>query len=384
VAAVREAALALEDGAVFLGEHFGAEEEAEAEVVFNTSMTGYLEVCTDPSYRGQMVTMCHPQIGNYGVAASHRESTRPWLAALIVREIAERPNHWEASGDLPAYLAEHGVPGIAGLDTRALVRRIRSRGALRAVLRLAGPNGFESPDLERFRAEAALVRDLSEKDLVAEVSGVGLGAGPVAQAAGLRSSGEPPVPPTVVVIDYGLKQNIVRSLAARGLEVVVLPWDASAEDVLAAKPAGVVLSNGPGDPATLQEAVRATARLVDSGLPLFGICLGHQLLGRALGASTSRLPYGHHGGNHPVKEIATGKVSISTQNHEFQVEASPALAVAGFRVSHLNLNDGSIEGLTHDERPVFSVQYHPEGCPGPQDNQPLFDRFAAMVMGIGT
>ena len=365
----REAALALEDGAVFVGEHFGAEVEAEAEVVFNTSMTGYLEVCTDPSYRGQMVAMCHPQIGNYGVADSHRESTRPWLAALIVRELAQKPHHWEARQDLCGYLADFGVPGIQGLDTRALVRRLRSRGALRAVLRLAGPDGFDPATLARLQVEAAAVTALSDKPLVAEVSGAGRSALETGATDG----------PRVVVVDYGLKHNIVHSLARRRVEAVVLPWTATAEEVLALDPAAVVLSNGPGDPASLPDAVRTTARLLESNLPLFGICLGHQLLGRAIGATTSRLPYGHHGGNHPVKDLRTGRVTLTTQNHEFQVDDGPALAAAGFRVSHLNLNDRSIEGLAHRERPIFSVQYHPEGCPGPQDNQQLFDRFASAV-----
>jgi carbamoyl-phosphate synthase small subunit len=364
----REAALALESGSIFLGQHFGAETETDAELVFNTSMTGYLEVCTDPSYRGQMVAMCHPQIGNYGVAASHRESSRPWLAALIVRELAERHHHWEAQGDLASYLADFGVPGVQGLDTRALVRQLRSRGTMRAVLRLSGPDGFDSSRLDRLRSEAGSAAYLSDKAVVGEVSGA-LDAG----------EGEAGAAPRVTLIDYGIKQNIVHSLARRGLKTIVLPWTATAEDVLATNPSGVVLSNGPGDPATLQDAVRTTTRLAQSGLPLFGICLGHQLLGLSVGARTSRLGYGHHGGNHPVKEVATGRVSITTQNHEFQVEDGPALAGAGFKVSHLNLNDGSIEGLAHVEQPVFSVQYHPEGCPGPQDNQELFDRFAALV-----
>jgi carbamoyl-phosphate synthase small subunit len=319
--------------------------------------------------------MCHPQIGNYGVAASQRESSRPWLAALIVREVAGRHHHWEAEQDLESYLADFGVPGVQGVDTRALVRQLRSRGTMRAVLRLSSADGFDGSSLEQMLAEAVAVAELSDKAVVGEVSGG-------AEAASARGGRERPrsqVDPRVVVVDYGIKQNILQSLARRGLETIVLPWTATAEDVLAARPAGVVLSNGPGDPATLEDAVRTAARLTDSGLPLFGICLGHQLLGLSVGARTSRLGYGHHGGNHSVKETATGRVSITTQNHEFQVENSPALTAAGFKVSHVNLNDGSIEGLCHAERPVFSVQYHPEGCPGPQDNQELFDRFAAMV-----
>lgn len=368
----RRAALALEDGSVFLGEHFGAEVEAEGEIIFNTSMTGYLEVCTDPSYRGQMVAMCHPQIGNYGVSAAHRESTRPWLAALVVRELAGQYNHWEATADLASYLEGFGVPGIQGLDTRALVRRLRARGALRAVLRLsAAAEGFSQMELDRLPDEVSQVRELSDQALVGEVSGQAASA--VSDSAtGAR----------VVVIDYGLKHNIARFLEQGGVSPVILPWTASADDVLALEPAGVVFSNGPGDPATLPEAVRTTAALVASGLPLFGICLGHQLLGLALGATTSRLPYGHHGGNHPVKHLRSGRVSITTQNHEFQVDDSPALETAGFLVSHRNLNDGSIEGLAHVERPVFSVQYHPEGCPGPQDEAYLFDRFIASIGAV--
>jgi carbamoyl-phosphate synthase small subunit len=367
----REAALALEDGTLFIGEHFGAEVDTDAEVVFNTSMTGYLEVCTDPSYRGQMVAMCHPQIGNYGVAESHRESTRPWVAALLVREIASHPNHWEASTELPQYLAEHGVPGLQGIDTRALVRRLRSRGTMRAVLRLAARDGFTADALEVVREQATHVMDISEKLLVAEVSGAG--------AASVECGESRSTSAKVALVDYGLKHNISRSLARRGIEPLVLPWDVSAEEILALRPDGIVLSNGPGDPATLPGPLQTVQRLLEREVPVFGICLGHQIIGRAIGATTSRLGYGHHGGNHPVKETATGRVTVTTQNHEFQVDAGPAVERAGFRVSHVNLNDGSIEGLEHLERPVFSVQYHPEGCPGPQDNQPLFDRFVGLM-----
>ncbi|MCC7105325.1 MAG: glutamine-hydrolyzing carbamoyl-phosphate synthase small subunit [Chloroflexi bacterium] len=362
----------MEDGSLYVGEHFGAEVEAEAEVVFNTSMTGYLEVCTDPSYRGQMVAMCHPQIGNYGVARSHRESTRPWVAALIVRELAMLPHHWEAEGTLPEYLAESGVPGIQGLDTRALVRRLRMAGTLRAVLRLAGRDGFSEADIARARVDARAVVDLSDKVVVGDVSGAGTAA--VESPVGGRR---------IAVVDLGTKHNIVRSLARRGLTPVVFDWKTSADDVVASGAEGVVISNGPGDPATLPDAVEATATLISSGLPVLGICLGHQMIGRAIGATTSRLRCGHHGGNHPVMELATRQVTMTTQNHEFQVDDGPAVTDAGFVVSHRNLHDGSIEGLAHLDRPVFSVQYHPEGCPGPQDNQLLFDRFLSLVAKKG-
>jgi carbamoyl-phosphate synthase small subunit len=363
----REAALVLEDGTVFVGRSFGVEADVDGEVVFNTGMTGYQEVCTDPSYRGQMVVLTHPQVGNYGVSRSAAESARPLLTALLVRELADFPNHWESHEDLSSYLARWGVPGLEGIDTRALTRRLRARGALRAVLRPAGPDGFGPEDLERIAEEAREVTPLSEKLLIPEVSGIS----PAPDAAGGRRR--------VALVDYGYKANIARSLQRRGALVGLLPWDAGFEGIMAQRPDAVVLSNGPGDPAQLAEAVETTRRLIPTGIPVMGICLGHQIIGQAAGASTARLPFGHHGGNHPVRELPTGRVAITSQNHEFQVEPGPALAASGFDVSHVSLNDGSVEGLRHRELPVFSVQFHPEGCPGPQDSQPQFDHLFELI-----
>ncbi len=368
----REAALALEDGAVYLGEPFGADVESAAEVVFNTGMTGYQEIATDPSYRGQMVVMTHPQIGNYGIAPSGEESVRPWIAALVVREVASHPHHWEARETLGAYLARWGVPGIQGIDTRALVRRLRSEGTLRGVLRASRPGGFTQGELELLRADARQVPSVSQLELVEDVSAILPGEG--------GGDGE------VAVIDCGAKWNILRSLERRGVRPRVYRWDARAEEILAAKPKAVVVSNGPGDPARLPGLVSELSKLIASGTPTLGICLGHQLIGLAAGATTSRLYYGHHGGNHPVRDLATGRVTVTTQNHEFQVDRDSIPESSGFEVSHVDLNDGSVEGLRHRELPVWSVQYHPEGCPGPQDSQPLFDELLALagVSGLGS
>jgi carbamoyl-phosphate synthase small subunit len=360
----RQAALALQDGSVFVGEPFGASVDVAAEVVFNTGMTGYQEVVTDPSYRGQMVVMTHPQIGNYGVAASGEESVRPWVSALIVRELAEHPNHWEARGRLEDYLLRWQVPGVQGIDTRALVRRLRETGTQRGVLRQSPPGGFSRAEFDELRAAARGAPSVSQLELVSGVSGVLPRSSTDGQLA---------------VLDCGAKWNIVRSLEARGIEPCIHRWDTPAEEILDRKPRAILLSNGPGDPAQLQGVVRELRKLVGSGTPIMGICLGHQLLGLAAGATTSRLPYGHHGGNHPVRDLASGRVTITTQNHEFQVVAETIPPASGFEVSHINLNDGSVEGLRHRELPVFSVQYHPEGCPGPQDSQPLFDDFLAIA-----
>jgi len=364
----RQAALVLEDGTVFVGRAFGAEVDVDGEVVFCTAMTGYQEICTDPSYRGQMVVLTHPQVGNYGVSQSAAESARPLLTALLIRELADLPNHWESHEDLSTYLARWSVPGLDGIDTRALTRRLRSHGALRAVLRQAGPTGFTSEDLDRLKEAAREVTPLSEKLLIPEVSGI-TAAPEVESTRGSR----------VVLVDYGYKSNIARSLQRRGAFVDLVPWDVGYEGIMQRNPDAVLLSNGPGDPAQLADAVETTRRLIPSGLPIMGICLGHQIIGQAAGANTTRLPFGHHGGNHPVKDVHSGRVAITSQNHEFQVEAGPALDASGFDVSHLSLNDGSVEGLRHRELPVFSVQFHPEGCPGPQDSQPQFDHLFELI-----
>jgi carbamoyl-phosphate synthase small subunit len=362
---VSQAALALEDGSVYLGEPFGAAVDVAAEVVFNTGITGYQEVCTDPSYRGQMVVMTHPQIGNYGIASSGDESVRPWVSALIVRELATHPHHWESRTPLSEFLRAFDVPGLQGIDTRALVRRLRETGTQRGVLRNSGASGFTPADLDELRDAARQAPSVSQLDLVTGVSGV--------------------LPVTtsdtdIAVLDLGAKWNILRSLERRGIRPRVWPWNASAAEILEAKPRGVLITNGPGDPAKLPTVVSTMQQLVKSHTPLMGICLGHQVLGLAAGAETNRLPYGHHGGNHPVRDLTSGRVTITTQNHEFQVVAETLPKQSGFEVSHINLNDESVEGLRHRELPVFSVQYHPEGCPGPQDSQPLFDDFLQLSL----
>lgn len=367
----KRAILILEDGSTFVGTPFGAGVDAEGEVVFNTCMTGYQEVCTDPSYRGQMVVMTHPQIGNYGISPVGMESVQPWLAALIVRDYAPYHHHWQSQTSLGDWLAQRGAPGIQGIDTRALTRVLRTKGTMRARLfqRQAQP---DDPELERMLESVQQVRSLSEKDLVSEVSGAGAKADVL--QVGHQLSG-----PHVVLLDCGVKHNIIRSMVRRGARVTNVHHAATKREIMDLKPDGILLCNGPGDPARLSMTVETVRGLLQTGLPMMGICLGHQILGRALGATTSRLKFGHHGGNHPVKEVATGRVNITSQNHEFQLDAGSIPPESGFFVSHVNLNDGSVEGLAHPTLPVFSVQYHPEGSPGPMDNQYLFDRFVEIL-----
>ena len=372
------AILVLEDGRHFLGQPLGADLAGEGEVVFNTAMTGYQEVLTDPSYAGQMLCMTYPLLGNYGVRDADRESARIWARALIARWVAPVPSHHSAQASLHDHLCAQGIPGVQGLDTRALTRHLRSHGTMRAVLtHEAGP-----PAPERIRElvqRAQRVTPLGEQDLVAQTSRrhaqdwyeplpSELRPPDVADGDGL----------VVAVVDYGVKSNILRSLAARGCRVLVLPHSASWSDVRSSGAHGLLLSNGPGDPAVLDQPLELISSALSAGLPLFGICLGHQLLGRALGGSTSRLRFGHHGANHPVKDLITGRVHITSQNHEFQVDAA-SLPEGDFHIAQINLNDGSVEGLASRTRPAFSVQYHPEGAPGPRDNQYLFDRFLEMV-----
>jgi carbamoyl-phosphate synthase large subunit len=373
-------ALVLEDGFVVLGERGGCAAEAEGEVVFNTCMSGYQEVLSDPSYAGQMVVMSYPLIGNYGIAPAFLESGRPWARALITRQLSRDYSHWRAEAPLHEWLDAHGVPILTGADTRRLVRHLRGSGAQRAVIApVAGPETVaHAEQVQALVERARRVQRLEEQDLVRQVSEAfvdvpesldeALRRQDLRQWPGLR----------IVVVDYGVKRNILRSLRTRGITVEVVPHDADADAILSRDPNGVVLSNGPGDPAQLQAAV-ATVRELFGRIPLLGICLGHQLVGQAAGGQTSRLRYGHHGGNHPVLDLDTGRVTMTSQNHEFQVDATSISEASGFRVSHRNLHDGSVEGLRHARWPVMTVQYHPEGAPGPQDNQGVFDEFLELV-----
>src|SRR5467141_1397870 len=340
-------------------------------------MTGYQEVLTDPSYAGQMVCMTYPLQGNYGVRDADAESARPWARALIVRWACPAPSHHSSEASLDEYLRRWNVPAITEIDTRALTRHIRTHGALRAVLvhESAAPSRARIVELA---AAARRVTPLAEQDLVGQTSRTKqeewLEPLPLELRTRRHSDGAGLL---VAVVDYGVKANILRSLRERGCRVVVMPHTATWADVQASGAGGLVLSNGPGDPAVLDGPVEL-AHMALGRIPMFGICLGHQIMGRAAGATTSRLPYGHHGANHPVKDLDTGRVHITSQNHEFQVDAE-SIPAGDFYVSQRNLNDGSVEGLGHRSLPLFSVQYHPEGCPGPQDNQHLYDRFIEMV-----
>lgn len=376
------AVLALEDGKIFTGRPFGAvdallgQQGRRGEVVFNTAMAGYQEICTDPSYRGQMVVLTYPLIGNYGVALDDAESRRPWLSALLVRECSDDYSNWRAAESLDAYLARNGIPGMCELDTRALTRHLRDHGTLRGVIRAyAGGKMPDEATLVALVAEAKLVLNVGQLDVVAEVAQERLTAWSerTPTTAG-------PGAPRVLVIDAGYKRTIVRCLVEHGVQVLVAPPDVTLATVRRLQPDGVLLSNGPGDPDRLEHLVELTREVVwGLQLPFMGVCLGHQLLGLAAGARTSPLLFGHHGANHPVREVRTGRVTITSQNHTFQVEASSIPAESGLYVSHVNLSDGSVEGLAHESLLAFSVQFHPEAAPGPEDNRYLFDHFAEVV-----
>ncbi|HEX6425832.1 MAG TPA: glutamine-hydrolyzing carbamoyl-phosphate synthase small subunit [Acidimicrobiales bacterium] len=361
---VREGLLVLADGTTFEGELVGAEPPggvATGEVVFNTVLSGYQEVTSDPSYAGQIVTFTYPHIGNYGVNDDDDESRRPVCRGVVVRDLARRRSSWRATGDLDAYLRRHGVPGIAGVDTRRLTRHIREAGAM--------PGAFGGAGETALKAAAAAEPGTDGVDLVATVSCTEPYAVP-ARPGGRRR---------IVAYDYGIKRTILRHLSGLG-EVTVVPATTPAADVLARRPDGVFLSNGPGDPAAVGYATDAIRSLLGA-VPVFGICLGHQLLGAALGATTHKLPFGHHGGNHPVRRLAGGQVEITSQNHNYAV-VEESLG-PGVEVTHVNLNDGVIEGIRAPGLRAFGVQYHPEAGPGPHDAAYLFDEFAALVDEAG-
>jgi carbamoyl-phosphate synthase small subunit len=369
------AKLALEDGTVFTGAAFAARGEVDGEVCFNTSMTGYQEILTDPSYRGQIVTMTYPEIGNYGVNAEDVESAKPHLAGFIVRERSRRVSNFRASGDLEAYLERYGIVGMEGIDTRSLVRRLRIRGAMKGVL--------STVDLDdaRLVAKAQASPGLVGRDLVREVIPEGArpwseGLSPWTYLVPQSHPGHGPGSPHVVALDYGMKWNIARHLFGMGCRVTILPGTATAEEVLAQRPDGVFLSNGPGDPEPIHYA-QETIRGVLGKKPIFGICLGHQLLALACGAKTFKLKFGHRGANQPVLNQASGRVEITCQNHGFAVEADSL--PGDFEVTHLNLNDNTIEGLRHRRHPAFCVQYHPEASAGPHDSSYLFEQFHKML-----
>ena len=356
--------LALEDGAVFPGVAFGAPVAAGGDLVVNTSQTGYQEVCTDPSYAGQVVVMTYPLIGNYGRLVADDQSRRPWLRALVVANATAAV--LEDAQQLARLLRDDGIPAIAGVDTRALARHLRANGSLRGLVTAPG-----DVDPEAARIAAAAVERWEDQDFVAQVSP------PAVTEFGMEDKGGP----LVGIVDLGLKSNIVRAMRHRGARVRIFPHTVTASDVLSSDVDGVILSPGPGDPARLGAQVQLARVIIEDGRPLLGICLGHQIVGRAAGADTRRLRFGHHGANHPVQDVDLGLVQVTAQNHEVQVVGDTLPTASGFHVSQVNLNDGSVEGLRHAEKPIETVQYHPEGSPGPLDALAVFDRFVAAARG---
>ncbi len=371
-----KAKLALENGTVFEGDCFGATGEVRGEVVFNTSMSGYQEVYTDPSYRGQIVTLTYPLIGNYGIAPEDMESGSPQVSGVIVREYMPQPSNFRARGDLGGWLRKNGVIAVTGIDTRMLTRMIRTEGALRGIL---STDDMDDASLIR---KAKQIPSMAGQDLATQVTcarpytWAGVDTTPFALAA--HGPGGSDRRFRIAAYDFGIKQNILRRLTMYGCDVTVVPAQFPASDLLAMNPDGVFLSNGPGDPAPVKPAIDNIKQLLGR-VPIFGICLGHQLLALALGGTTYKLKFGHRGGNHPVKNLLTGKIEITSQNHGFAVDPD-SLDPAQVEITHLNLYDGTNEGLRHRRLQAFSVQYHPEASPGPHDSDYLFNEFMAMML----
>ncbi|MGB9179876.1 MAG: glutamine-hydrolyzing carbamoyl-phosphate synthase small subunit [Pyrinomonadaceae bacterium] len=357
----KSALLALEDGRTFRGRAWGASGEVCGEMVFNTSMSGYQEVLTDPSYAGQIVCMTYPLIGNYGVNAADAESKRPWVEGFVVKEASRMASNWRSEETLGDYLKRWNIVAIEGIDTRALVRHIRDKGAMRACLSTVDTD--EESVIEKARRSPAM----ENRELASVVT--------CEQPYVVQAEGEERF--HVVCYDFGVKMNSLRELARKGCRVTVVPADTPAEEVLRQHPDGIFLSNGPGDPASMSAVVEEVKRVAESGVAVFGICFGHQLLGRAFGGTTYKLPFGHRGGNQPVKDLQQGTVEITSHNHGFAVKAESL--PAEIEVTHINLNDNCVEGMRHRTLPIFSVQYHPEAAPGPHDAEHHFQRFIQLM-----
>lgn len=353
-----KAFLILEDGTVFEGTGIGSAKEIISEIVFNTSMTGYLEVLTDPSYAGQAVVMTYPLIGNYGITPD-MESEKPWPDGFIVRELSRMPSNFRCQGTIQDFLIKHDIPGVAGIDTRTLTKILREKGTMNGMI-----TTNENYDLDEILPK---LKEYTTGDVVFRVTR--------SERKVLPGKGK-----KVALMDFGAKNNIAKSLNQRGCEVTIYPAETSAEEILKAEPDGIMLSNGPGDPKECGNIIKEIKKLYDSDVPIFAICLGHQLMALATGADTHKMKYGHRGGNHPVKDLETGRVYISSQNHGYVVDVDnldPAIAVPAF----VNVNDGTNEGLKYTGKNIFTVQFHPEACPGPQDSGYLFDRFISMMGG---
>ena len=390
-----KAFLILEDGTVFEGNHIGVDKEIISEIVFNTSMAGYLEVLTDPSYAGQAVCMTYPLIGNYGVCREDCESLKPWPDGFIVRELSRIPSNFRCDVSIQEYLEENGVPGIEGIDTRALVRILREKGTMNGMITTNADYKLEEviPKLKAYTTGNVVEKvTCSEKYTMApskDLADNGPISGSTVFVKADYEAGKREMRPSMVkelngaglkvaLMDFGAKRNIPHSLCQRGCEVTIYPAQTKAEEIIADAPDGIMLSNGPGDPKECTEIIKEIKKLYDTDIPIFAICLGHQLMALATGADTHKLKYGHRGGNHPVKDLATGRVYISSQNHGYVVDTdnlNPKIAVPAF----INVNDGTNEGLSYTGKRIFTVQYHPEACPGPQDSGYLFDRFIDMM-----